>query len=53
MEAIEANVSVSHRLITKLNRREVTDKLLILLGLVFFFGVVLYILRKRLIGWIL
>ena len=53
MDTISSNVEVSHRLISKLNRREITDRLLILLGLVLFFGVVLYIIRKRLIGWIL
>ena len=53
METINSNVSIAHSLITKFNRRELTDKLLISLGLVLFFGVVIYIIRKRLIGWII
>ena len=52
METIGGNVDVAGRLITKYQRRELTDKVLIFLGLVFFFGVVLYILRKRGLGWI-
>ncbi len=53
MDTISSNVKVSHSLITKFGRREITDRLLIFLGLVLFFGVVLYIIRKRLIGWII
>ena len=52
MDTIGSNVDVSSRLITKYQRRELTDKVLIFLGLVLFFGVVLYIVRKRLLGWI-
>ena len=52
METIGSNVDVAGRLITKYQRRELTDKVLIFLGLVFFFGVVLYIIRKRGLGWI-
>ena len=52
METIGSNVDVAGRLITKYQRRELTDKVLIFLGLVFFIGVVLYILRKRGLGWI-
>lgn len=52
MDTISSNVKVSHGLISKFERREITDKLLIFLGLVLFFGVVLYILKKRLLGWV-
>ena len=52
MDTIGSNVDVSHKLITKYQRRDLTDKVLIFLGLVLFFGVVLYILRKRGLGWI-
>ena len=52
METIGSNVDVAGRLITKYQRRELTDKVLIFLGLVFFFGVVLYVIRKRGLGWI-
>ena len=41
-------IGQSRRLITKYGRREFTDKVLIIFALAFFFGVVLYILRKRL-----
>lgn len=36
------------RLLTRLGRREFTDKLLIIIGLCFFFSVVFYIVWKRL-----
>ena len=52
MDTIGSNVEVSGKLITKYQRRELTDRVLIFLGLVLFFGVVLYILRKRGLGWI-
>ena len=45
-----AHISISSRLITKFGRREIVDKLLILCGLVLFFSVVLFILKKRFIG---
>jgi len=38
----------SQRLITKYGRREFTDRLLIVLALLFFFATVLYIIKKRL-----
>ncbi|XP_039262500.1 vesicle transport protein SEC20-like [Styela clava] len=41
-------IQTSHRLLTKYNRRECTDKFLIFLALAFFFSTVLYILKKRL-----
>jgi len=40
-------IGQSKRLITKYMRREVTDKVLIIFALSFFFAVVFYILRKR------
>ena len=40
----------SRRLITKYARREVTDRVLILFAVAFYFAVVLYILRKRVFG---
>lgn len=52
MEEIGVNVKVSSGLISKYERRELTDKVLIAIGLIFFFGVVLYILQKRLLGWL-
>ncbi len=52
MEGIGAKVKVSSGLVSKYERRELTDKFLILSALVLFFGVVLYILQKRLLGWI-
>lgn len=53
MEEIGSKVSVSQSLISKFNRRDITDKVLIFLAILFFFTVVLYIIRKRLIGWII
>ncbi|XP_076470934.1 vesicle transport protein SEC20-like [Babylonia areolata] len=41
------HIQHSHRLLTKYGRREMTDKLLIFLALVLFFGTVLYIVKKR------
>lgn len=52
MDTIGASIKVGSRLISKFKRREFTDKILIFLGLVLFFGVVLYILKKRLLGWV-
>ena len=42
----------SGALISKFERRELTDKILIGAALLLFFGVVLYILQKRLLGWL-
>ena len=39
-------------IITQLARRDLTDKLLVLLGVLFFMLTVLYILRKRLGPWV-
>lgn len=53
MNDIDAGIKVGQGLISKLGRRDVTDKVLIFLALIFFFCVVLYVIRKRLIGWII
>lgn len=53
MEEIGINIKVGQGLISKLDRRDITDKVLITLAVIFFFSVVLYIIRKRLIGWII
>ena len=50
MNTISSHIDMSTRLITKFGRREVVDKLLIMAGIVLFFSVVVYILKKRLIG---
>ena len=50
MKNMTSHIDISSRLITKFGRREVVDKLLIFFGLVLFFSVVIYILKKRLIG---
>ncbi|XP_067657991.1 vesicle transport protein SEC20-like [Haliotis asinina] len=42
------HIENSRRLLTKYGRRELTDRLLIFLALVFFFATVLYIMKKRL-----
>ena len=52
MEAIGAGVKVAGGLISKYERREFTDKVLIFCALILYFGVVLYILQKRLLGWL-
>jgi len=41
-------ISKSHQLLTKYGRREITDKVLIVFALIFFFACVLYIVQKRL-----
>ena len=43
-------IAQSGRLITKFARRETTDKVLILFAVAFYFAVVFYILRKRVLG---
>lgn len=52
MQEIGADVKVSSGLISKFGRRELTDRVLIFAGLTLFFGVVLYIIQKRLLGWL-
>jgi len=42
------HIQNAKRLLTKYGQRELTDKLLIFIALVFFFATVLYILRRRL-----
>ena len=44
---MSGHIQISRKLLTKFGRRELTDKLLIFLALVFFFGTVLYIMKKR------
>lgn len=44
-------INQSRKLLTKYGRREVTDKVLIVLALMFFFGCVFYVITKRLFGW--
>ncbi|ESO90321.1 hypothetical protein LOTGIDRAFT_218017 [Lottia gigantea] len=46
-QAMGGHIQTSHRLLTKYDRRDLTDKLLIFLALVFFFATVLYIVKKR------
>ena len=46
--AVSATIRSGGKLISKYGRRETTDKILIVLCLVLYFGVCLYILRKRL-----
>ncbi|CAK8671380.1 vesicle transport protein SEC20-like [Clavelina lepadiformis] len=41
-------IHTGHRLLTKYNRREFTDKILIFLAMALFFATVLYILKRRL-----
>ena len=53
MEEIGSSIKVSQGLISKLGRRDITDKVLIFLAFIFFISVVLYVIRKRLIGWII
>ena len=45
---MSGHIQISRKLLTKFGRRELTDKLLIFLALIFFFGTVLYIVKKRL-----
>ncbi|XP_065882997.1 vesicle transport protein SEC20-like isoform X2 [Dysidea avara] len=49
MKNVSAAVNTSHKLITKYGRRDITDKVLMSLGLLLFFGTVFYILQKRLL----
>ena len=53
MDEIGSKVKVGQSLISKLNRRDITDKILIFMAVFFFFGVVLYIIRRRFISWII
>jgi protein transport protein SEC20 len=42
------HIQNSKRILTKYGQRELTDKLLIFIALVFFFATVIYILKRRL-----
>ncbi len=45
---VAATIRSGGKLVSKYARREMTDKILIVLALMFYFGVVLYILSRRL-----
>ena len=47
-KSMGGHIQNAKRLLTKYGQRELTDKLLIFIALVFFFATVLYILRRRL-----
>ncbi|XP_050761177.1 vesicle transport protein SEC20 isoform X3 [Gymnogyps californianus] len=47
-KSMSGTIQLGRKLITKYNRRELTDKLLIFLALALFLATVLYILKKRL-----
>uniref|UniRef100_UPI00358F75E4 vesicle transport protein SEC20 n=1 Tax=Myxine glutinosa TaxID=7769 RepID=UPI00358F75E4 len=46
-KVMSGTLSMSRRILTKYNRRELTDRLLIILALALFLATVLYILKKR------
>ncbi|XP_029439820.1 vesicle transport protein SEC20-like [Rhinatrema bivittatum] len=48
-KSMSGTIQLGRKLITKYNRRELTDKLLIFLALALFLSTVLYILKKRLL----
>lgn len=47
-KSMSGTIQLGRKLITKYNRRELTDKLLIFLALALFLATVVYILKKRL-----
>uniref|UniRef100_A0A663MQU1 BCL2 interacting protein 1 n=1 Tax=Athene cunicularia TaxID=194338 RepID=A0A663MQU1_ATHCN len=47
-KSMSGTIQLGRKLITKYNRRELTDKMLIFLALALFLATVLYILKKRL-----
>lgn len=47
-KSMSGTIQLGRKLITKYNRRELTDKLLIFLALALFLATVLYIIKKRL-----
>ncbi|XP_035390837.1 vesicle transport protein SEC20 isoform X2 [Electrophorus electricus] len=51
-KAMTGTIKLGRKLITKYNRRELTDKLLIFLALALFLATVLYILKKRLLPFL-
>ncbi|CAE1325035.1 SEC20 [Acanthosepion pharaonis] len=46
-KSMSGHIYTSKKLLTKYNRRELTDRLLIILALIFFFSTVVYIVKKR------
>ncbi|KAK3590197.1 hypothetical protein CHS0354_041255 [Potamilus streckersoni] len=48
LKSMGSHIHTSKNLLTKYGRREMTDKLLILIALVFFFSSVLYVMKRRL-----
>ncbi|XP_076860664.1 vesicle transport protein SEC20 isoform X1 [Brachyhypopomus gauderio] len=51
-KAMTGTIQLGRKLITKYNRRELTDKLLVFLALALFLATVLYILKKRLLPFL-
>ena len=49
-KSMSGHIQISKNLLTRYSRREMSDKLLILLALMFFFATVLYIVKKRFFG---
>lgn len=47
-KSMSGTIQLGRKLITKYNRRELTDKLLIFLALALFLATVLYIIKRRL-----
>lgn len=45
--SIDATIRSGGKLLSKFTRRETTDKILLILALIFYFVVILYILKKR------
>ncbi|XP_059207707.1 vesicle transport protein SEC20-like [Centropristis striata] len=52
LRSMTGTIHVGRKLILKYNRRELTDKLLLLLALALFLATVLYLLKKRLLPFI-
>jgi len=48
VQSLDAHIGTSKKLLTKFERRQLTDHLLIFLALVFFYASVVYIVKKRL-----
>ena len=48
VQNMDAHITTSKKLLTKFERRQLTDHLLIFLALVFFYASVIYIVKKRL-----